>query len=303
MNRSIRTRGFAILLSLAVMIVFSFAMSAEVYAASKKTVYVVTSETHTYQFAPDDVEKWTYKNTYFKTGLLKQSSHTRSGGGKTIEKGKAVYQRNAKGAPTTIKQYLNGSVTFMTKNTVNKKGRITKSKGYNVANGKKTLAEVTNNTYWSNGKLKKAVTKGQGEGAYTYTATYRKNGTIKKSVNISDYGKYTTTYNKKGRATKEVYTYGSDDWETSGTITYTYKTNKKGHVTKEVSTDKSTFNGETSKTVTTTKNTYKYDSHGNITKQTTTITRKNGDNTSTTKNIHTYKYKKMKIAKKYLPYI
>ena len=50
-------------------------------------------------------------------------------------------------------------------------------------------------------------------------------------------------------------------------------------------------------------NKYKYDKHGNILKETSKMTYKNGSTTSKSSHTIKYKWKKFKIAKKYLPYL
>ena len=292
------SRSIAVLVSLAVILVFSIASATGVYAASKKTIYVPASQSRVYKFSADDVEKWSIKYTYDKKGLVKQSKSTNP----HSYSDKVVFKRNSKGCVTSIKEYKGKKLVAVTKNTV-KKGLVTKAKYYEFVNGKKKLVSVNTSSYYKNGNLKKTVFKSVGNEKYTNTSYYRKNGTLKKTVSKGETSQYTSTYNKKGLLVKDVYSYGEGVYKTTGTNTITYKLNKKGDVVKSVSTDVIQYaDGSGDTRITTTTISLKYDKHGNKVKESgKSVNNENGYESTSSYTIKT-KYKKVKVEKKYLKY-
>ncbi len=295
MSRSVVTRSIAVILSVVVVMAFSLMPGEQTYAASKKTIYQVVESTYINKTSSGYVSKTHSKLTYDKNGLLKQIKSTSNEGSR-----KSVIKRNKKGAATRITDYEGKKVYSITKNTVNKKGLVTKSKEYVVKDGKKTLDNVTKITYYSNRKMKKSTTEST-DGKIKYSYYYRKNGTLKKNESVFGDSKDTMTCDKKGNPLKRVYSFGSGDYYTTGTATYKNKYNKKGDLVKSVQTDKfKTGEGTDTKVITSTY-TYKYDKHGNILKEKSKNVTVYSDGE---KFVDTftgeYKYKKFKVDKKYL---
>lgn len=296
MHRETVRRGLAMMLSAVVFLALPFMFTTEANAASgSKTIYVVTQMNSTYESSNGSVEKSVIKYTYNKNGLLKQQ--TSKG---ITDAYKIVYSRNKAGAVTGTKSYNSeGKLQGVTSNTI-KNGNIVKSKSYNVdpATGKKTLFSTTTRTY-KKGKLTKEVTKGAS--GYTDTATYYSNGVIKKSVFKSADSEYVYNYNKKGLPTTATSKSTYAGYTQTSTSTYDITTNKKGYITKEVVTTKVTANGTTTTEVNTAKNKYTFKS-GRLVKQVSTHTYKSGDYSYSSKDTTTYKYKAVKVLKKYLKY-
>ena len=141
MKRQVWKRGLAVALSAAVCVTLSagFTMSAD--AASKKTVYVMVQSNTTYNNG-GSIEKGMVKNTYDKNGLLKQMVST----GITADS-RTVYKRDKAGIVKSAKTYNGaGKLTGATENTI-KKGLVTKTKYYDITNGKKKLSTTTTYTY------------------------------------------------------------------------------------------------------------------------------------------------------------
>ena len=299
MRKKYFRRIVSLVLALAVFVMFPMAFTQEAQAASKtKTFYVVTQQTTTYTNSDGSTEKNVTKYTYDKNGLRKT----------VVSKGympyyKAVYTRNKAGLVTSYKSYNeDGKLTWITSYTI-KNGKIVKSKDYQVDpdTGKKTLFSSTTITY-KKGKPTKEVTKySDGD---TSTLTYYSNGAPKKEVSKGANGTYIYNYNKKGNMTSSSSNYTSyDGTKMKSTSTYTYRDikNKKGDTTKFVVTEKRTENGKTKKIVNTSTYQYTYKS-GRMAKVVTTTKSKGGDYEYTNKTTTTYKYKAVKVAKKYWKY-
>ncbi len=295
MNKSIISRSIAVILSIVVVMAFSFVPGDQAYAASKKTVYRVVSASFVNTYSNGEVDKWKVTQTYNKNAQLKKYESIRSDG-----VWKNVFKRNKKGTVTKINEYDGKKLTAVTKSTsINKKGLVTKEKRYVVKDGKKILESVTKNTYYSNRQLKKSSTEST-DGSFKYIDCFRKNGTLKKSESIYSDSKRTTTYDKKGSPVKEVYSFGSGGYKTTGTKTFKNKYNKKGDLVKSVETDKSTYAEITETIVTTSTIKYKYDKHGNILKQSKKVVCVDNGEEHVSTYVSKYKYKKFKVAKKYL---
>ena len=250
-------------------------------------------------YGDGDVYQWTTKYFFDKKGLLKKSK---------LSNGKVVFKRNKKGAVTSSKTYEGKKLTYIAKVKYNKKGLAASEKTYYIKNGKKTLFDTATFTYYSNGNKKKEVYEGRGNlynehSHYKETEYYRKNGTLKKAVRVRDDAKYTVTYDKYEDPTKQVYTLWGDDFKTTGTTTYRYKRNKKKEIVKCVETDETDGTYGPDKTITTVTYKYKHDKHGNIVKEVMKSVRDHNGEKTTSKLTTETKYKKIKIEKKYLPYV
>lgn len=306
MSRSMISRSVAIALTVVVVVAFTFVTGETAHAAAKKkTVWLVTSEKDIYS-NDGAMDKYSIKHTYDKHGLLVKTIMVNPDGSKT----KSIVKRNKKGAVKKVEYYTKKKLTELRKNTLNKKGLVTKSKFYDIKSGKKVLVSVINNAYYKNGKLKKTVHESKKEPIYTYTSYYRKNGTLKKTVSRNEYGggdysQTVTTYDKKEREVKSEEIFVMGEYTTTGKSTFKHKQNKHGDVTKTV---KETVNvtqpgGGTTTPITTTTYKYKYDKHGNILKKKSRQVYVDGDQKLVNTNEENFKYKKMKVDKKYLKYI
>ncbi|MBR6403466.1 MAG: hypothetical protein IKS48_08810 [Eubacterium sp.] len=167
--------------------------------------------------------------------------------------------------------YKNGLVTGYSLNA-NEGGKISKAKA--------------TYTYDSKKRLKKVVTKGSKGFNSTVTYAYDKNNNISKMTEVypelNTNTTYTYKYNKKNQVTKQTV-----KWSATETATYTYKYDKKGTIIEVKST--TNYNGDIFRS--TNKRTITYNSKGLVTK----IVQKDEYDTSTAK----YKYKKIKINKKF----
>ena len=254
-------RYLSLVLMFALVFAIPFAFTQQASAASSKTKYVVTSMKST-----DDVGKTqTTKYTYFKNGLLKTSSYS--------DGSKAVFTRNKKGYQTKFKRYENGKLdqTLTYKYKYNKKGLATKQSVYD--SDKKLIG--------------------------FYTVTYYKNGKVKqeKYSQVGDKYELTFKYNKKGDCTliKTV------DKTLSSVDKYTYKYDKNGNPVKESSVTTWKDNTGSGQSTTNVTHKYTYDKHKNIKKDVASYTYDYGNGEkSTSKITRTYKYKKVKVASKYL---
>lgn len=228
-----------IAMALSLMLVTGMIMTAvaPVYAASTKTIYVVTA-------VKQNGEKMqTY--TYDSKGRLKKASLNH---GST----KCEFKYDSKGRLTKFRKAFNDWCNFDYK--YDSKGRIKTVDNYytSTSNGKRLYDGITSKfTYNSKGQVTKEVAK---DGKKSYTNKYKYNGkgllsqaTIKyptrkgtykytydKKKNISNVRLdgsdwkgnwiYENKYNSAGRLTKRVMTEVTDDGEEySLTYTYTYK--------------------------------------------------------------------------------
>lgn len=254
-------RYFALALTFALVFAIPFAFTQEASAASKKTKYVVTSETITYSSGTT----YTTKYTYFKNGLLKSRTSTTGS--------QMIYTRNKKGDITSYKMKTSGGENIYAsyKYEYNKKGLPVKQYEYSEYN---KLVSTYNNSFYKSGKQKESVeTLSDGNSTLTYK------------------------YNKKGDPT--LIRYSSGGYVTQAT--YSYKYDKKGNPVKAVSVDDVIDGGATEKSTTTTTYKYKYDKKKNIKRaDITEVTTYNDGKTRTSSRTITYKYKKVKVAKKLL---
>lgn len=261
-------RYLALAITFALIIAVPFtAFTQEASAASKKTKYVVTSQTRTRTDENGKPVTETVKYQYDKNGLSKAVIYQ--------DGDKRTYTRNKKGYVTTTKYYdTKGQLDSVTNYTYkyDKKGNAVQQTVINVNGGVKTVEGTYKMTNYKNGKVKKEV----------YTSA---DGSISS----------TTTYNKKGDWT---------GWINKGTNylyvdKFTYKYDKKNNPVKCVDTYTMQESGETSSSAITTTYKYKYDKHKNIT--TAVITRIYSDGSTDTETL-TYKYKKVKVPKKFLKF-
>ena len=273
--------------------------------AAAKTVYLPTKIVESYSHSSSS-DRYVYKNTYNKYGLLKSAEQIFKGDDSSY---KVVYTRNKKGFATGLKFYDNGTRTGYAKTTI-KNGKVKKITEYR-GNGK--INYTTSFTY-KNGKVSKSIRKGD---YITETTTYYANGNRKKvDYKYEDDEGITAThkvFNNKGLATKYTYTYKSyegPEWDKFAR-SYKYTYNNKGYPKKIIETVKSSYcdedddnegeyiEGSYNDTLTITYR-YIHDKNGNIAKRYETCRGKNttGSNYETTV---TYTYKKYKVPEKYWP--
>lgn len=107
--------------------------------------------------------------------------------------------------------------------------------------------------------------------------------------------KFITEYDNYGNIIKETYQLKIETMIT----THNLKTDAQGNIISDVETVVDVFNGQKTTTVTTTNNVYTYDKKGNITKKVSTTT---SGGKVTFSSTTTYKYKKVKVAKKFWNY-
>ena len=316
MKRDYLKRVGAVMLSLAVFVAFSFVVAPEAYAAKSKgkkypVVVQIDYSWSESEVGSDEVHSGhsTTKYTYNKQGLQT---------GAVDENGKTVFTHSKKGFITSEKFYdTNGKLTGRYVYKLKKNGDISKS--YYYEGTSKKASYVTTYTYYKKGVIKTMTTK---EDGYTYKVWYDKKGNIKKEVNSGPTevydkdkdewveGTYTSTttnkntLNKKGNAKKTISTYvykdsaGYTDKSVS-TITRSFKY-KKGRIVKmlEKVTAKNS-EGKTDYTETTTE-VNNYTKKGYIKSSSRTSVTKYADGDSSTyKNKSVYKYKSIKVAKKY----
>ena len=318
MKRDYLKRIGAVMLSLAVFVAFSFVVAPEAYAAKSKgkkyPVVVQIDRTWTYSNSWSEGENSTGKSstkfTYNKQGLCT---------GRSDEDGKVVFTHSKKGYVTSEKIYdTDGKLQSRYVYKLKKNGDV--SKEYYYEGTSKKASSVTSYTYYKKGVTKTMTTKDTD--GYTYKVWFDKKGNVKKEVNSGNTevydkskdeyvpGTYTSTttnkntLNKKGNAKKTISTTVYKDSKgnsnkTVSTITRSFKY-KKGRIVKMVEkvTAKNT-EGKTDYTETTTEvNTYTKKGYIKSSSSTTTTKYSDGD-VSTGKHTSTYKYKSIKVAKKY----
>ena len=259
----------ALVLTFALAIAVPFAaFTHKADAASRKTKYVVTSCTVTSKNGNGKWVKDTEKYTYYKNGHQKSI---------TDAEGKEVYSYNKKGYVTKIRYYES------------KGKKPADIRTYKYKYNKKGLA-VKASEY---GKNKKLLGKAR--------LTYYKNGRKKAQHYISadKTSVYDMTFNKKGDLIFDSGKFSSESY----TDSYSFKYDDKGNPMQMISTY-SWKNSDGSGTVVTTESyVYTYDKNNNVKKAIVTYTEKLADgSTSTYTNIYTYKYKKVKVPRKYLKF-
>ena len=258
-------RYLSLALTFALVFAIPFAFTQEASAASKKsgkvTVYKVTSEATTTNYSDGTKATSSSKYTYNKKGFMTKNIYSSSDGYYF----KDVYKYNGKGYMTSSKTYnKKGKLTNLTKVTM-KKGKPSVRKYYTVKGKKKKL------TY-----QEKLIYKG------------------KKLVKIE----------WKDLIEKTKGSYSMTDNGSAPANTGNTKFDEHGNIVEEINTDTDTYDGVTYTYTYKTVNKYTYDSAGNILKkestETTTTVASDGSkmDPSVTTSVSTYKYKKMKIAKK-----
>lgn len=294
-------------------------------ASKKKTVYLPTSIkivttqkdyvkgklSHDWPASPSS-----YAYSYNKKGLMTKAVYKWKFDGKN-ESTVNNYTRHKSGAIQSRKYIFKGQLGTKVKNTINKKGQVTKSNITMYSDGKFYTKRTRTFKYHKNGNIKESVTKEKEYGKMTTTTrTYSKSGDIVKSVYKSGTSVDTTkwTYNKHGDVKKVVKTskYDSNSGLNTTITTYKYKYNKKGNYTSRTEITTGKYSDGTAKKKDVSKDTfsYKYDKKGNIIKMKTyyeIVNIPDGEShdaaiTSKMSSTYTIKYKKMKINKKHLIY-
>ncbi len=261
-----RITALALTFALAIAVPFA-AFTHEADAASRKTKYVVTSCTVTAKNGNGKLVNETETYTYYKNGL--QKSITDAAGSKE------VYSYNRKGYVTKIRYYESKGKkpadirTYKYK--YNKKGLAVKASEY--GKNKKLLGKARL-TYYKNGR-KKAQRYISADKTSVYDMTFNKKGDLifdsGKFIGESYTNSYSFKYDDKGNPTQMISTYSWQNSDGSGTV------------------------------VTTESYVYTYDKNNNVKKAIVTYTDKLADgSTSTYTSMYTYKYKKVKVPKKYL---
>ena len=262
-------RYLSLALTFALVLAIPFAFTQEASAASKTTKYVTTSNTITYKNSDGSIGSTSTTNiTYFKNGLAKTITY--SDGSKT------VYTRNKKG-------YITSGTSY------DKNGKLDYAYSYKYEYNKKGLP-VKQYEYDQYNKL-----------AGTYTVSFYKNGKEKESVfTFADgNGVNSYKYNKKGDITFVKYT----DKTYSSWSNYSYKYDKKGNPTKIVRTEEWVDGSDSGKATSVTTYKYKYDKKKNVKQSDSTEVYTSSDGkTRTSSRTVTYKYKKVKVAKKFLKF-
>jgi len=290
-------RLLAVMLSVFVAMGFMVPFTQTASAASKTKTFYVTTQTKTvYKNEDGSKETFLLKYKYNKNGLVTEAYSK----GYVSDGSTTKYTRNSAGIVKTAKTYdKDGKQIEERKGTI-KNGKVTKSRTYTFIDGKKKLAESSTFTYTKKGQIKKEVVTHEDYGKSTYIYTYWPNGNTKKMICRSSDYKYVENFDKKGNLTSTKTTYGTGEYKTTTTATYKYKFNKKGYVTKEVVTEKMTdASGNTTKTVRTYTYKYTYNKAGYVKREESNYTSKTGDHTYKSSSVTTYKYKKVKVPKKY----
>ena len=197
------------------------------FAATKKSVYVISSMT-VKNISGSYTSSNTTKYTYNKNGLLKKYSNNSDTGKYTYngKKLKTAYLAIGDGVPSDYKytwksgkiKKAKDSQNYITlKYKYNKSGKISKITGVNDYNG--SISSETTYKYDSKKRLKSSLI-----GVTKTTYKYNSKGALSKTVQSSS--NYTTTYNykttfKNGRITKIVKTLkGMDSYKVKVTIKY-----------------------------------------------------------------------------------
>ena len=165
----------------------------------------------------------------------------------------------------------------------------------------KLVNETETYTYYKNG-LQKSITDAAGS---KEVYSYNKKGYVTKIRYYESKGSadktsvYDMTFNKKGDLIFDSGKFSSESY----TDSYSFKYDDKGNPIQMISTY-SWKNSDGSGTVVTTESyVYTYDKNNNVKKAIVTYTEKLADgSTSTYTNIYTYKYKKVKVPRKYLKF-
>ena len=254
-------RYLSLALTFALVFAIPFAFTQEASAASKKSSKKVTVYL-VKESSEVRTEDGKSSSTFTKYTYNKKGFMTKQSWSGTDGKGKSVYKRNGKGVTTSIKTYKGKKLIAITKNTI-KKGKIVTSKYYEVKKGKKKL--ISQDKYIYKGKTLIRID-------WKDFITKEKG-----SVNMTDNGQATNATEKLDDHGNVIERIETRQYPEDGvTVTETWKVTHK----------------------------YSYDSAGNILRdeETSTTTYSGGEtsNTYTSTSVSTYKYKKMKIAKKYL---
>lgn len=189
---------------------------------------------------------------------------------------KIRYQKNGMPAKLTSKFYTE---TFKYNKKGYLKGGKIKEKGYGTSSYKTTVNK------------RGLPIKEVGKGSLNYTATmnYRKNGTLSSAVQRVSGAKYSYKYDKHGDVSYAIHNEGASYTK----VKYKYVRDKDGHIT--AATQKRNYSEYPDYTVKcNVKNTY--DSHGNLTK-------KEVEMVGYWKYVTTYKYRKMRVNRKYVKYL
>jgi len=284
-------RVISLVLAFAMFIIFPMAFTLEAQAASTKTFYFRTSFKQVAKYSTGDKDSYTTKSTYGKNGLIKTRTYS--------DGSKSVYTHDKYGYVKTEKSYDPNGKLDTTYSYVYKYGKNglpkTEKQYMKIGSGKKELLGTSTYTYYANKRYKKIIYKTEDGKA---TSLYRKDGT-QKSYTFKGKNGYSTkaTYDSHGSTKTWIYT---GDGYTSKENHTTLKYDKKGNIIKDVYTMKTIYGGDTYKSKCTETTKYTYDKHNNITKSVTKI--KNTDssgNTTVTTYTNTYKWKAIKVAKKY----
>ena len=258
------------ILIFALVLVIPFASVQEVNAAAKKsgpkkvTVHLVTDESVS-KAVDKSLQYVTFtKSTYNKKGLRTKYVTSNNKGG--MEKVKIKY--NSKGYMTSCKVYDKNNKLYSLIKVKMKKGRPYSSKEYRVNGRKKTLI-------------------------YRQSFVYKG----KKLVRIKWTDLMTNTCGTDNVAASSA---------KKGSVNAKYDTY--GNLTEDTITSKQTVSGKSVTTTYRVTHQYTYDMVGNMTEdvcvETTTKVQANGKKSEiVTKTVKKYKYKKMKVLKKYLKMI
>jgi len=206
-------------------------------------------------------------------------------------KSKTTFKYNKNGLRTSVRFSSGNRTTYKRdKKGLIKSWKTTNKKGKVIASGRSKIeggVVVSEKVYNVKGKKK----------TLNYTASYTyANGKVVREEDIYANGdKFITEYDNYGNIIKETYQLKIETMIT----THNLKTDAQGNIISDVETVVDVFNGQKTTTVTTTNNVYTYDKKGNITKKVSTTT---SGGKVTFSSTTTYKYKKVKVAKKFWNY-
>jgi len=269
--KTLSKRIMALVLTLALAAAIPFAFTQEASAAAKKSgskkvsVHLISDESLSRDVSGGLKYVTVTKNTYNRKGFKTKYVTSNNKGG--LEKYKIKY--NSKGYMTSCKVYNKNNKLFRLIKVKMKNGKPYTSKEYSVNGRKRTL--IYKQTFVYKGKkLKKIKWR---------NLRINTSGTIKvKSASSAQKGSEKAKYDKYGNLISDTRT--SKQTESGVEVTTTYK------ITHQ----------------------YTYDMVGNIledvcTETTTKVPAKGKKSEVVTKTVMKYKYKKMKVLKKYLEQI
>ena len=245
---------------LAVMVFIAFSVPfTQIASAASKKTFYVQTKVTNVSTFDGQTSKSKTTFKYNKNGL-KISSKLSNGTKKT-------YKRNSKGLVKSWKLTNKKGKVISSGKAKIKNGVVVSEKEYIVKKKKKTLNKTTSYAY-SNGKQ------------------------IRKEDVYTDGDKIITEYDSNGNIIKET--------EILKVVTivskHNLKTDEHGNVTSDVETVTEMYNGQKQTNVITTNNVYTYDKKGNVTKKVSTTT---SGGKVTFSSTSTYKYKKVKVPKKF----